>query len=57
MNVDPDRWQRIQDIFDMAVGIEQISVEELRRFFDSLPAAQDTVSERLDFLEDETLRP
>ena len=34
-------------------NLEQLSGEELQAFLDSLPAAQDTISELLDFVEDE----
>lgn len=34
-------------------NLEQLSGEELKAFLDSLPARQDTVSELLDYLEDE----
>jgi len=34
-------------------NLEQLSGEELERFLDSLPERQETVSELLDFLEDE----
>lgn len=34
-------------------NLEQMSGEELRAFLDTLPAGQDTISEMLDFIEDE----
>jgi len=34
-------------------NLEQLSGEELQAFLDSLPAGQDTISEMLDFIEDE----
>ena len=34
-------------------NLEQLSGEELQAFLDSLPAGQETISELLDFLEDE----
>src|SRR5687767_13426921 len=34
-------------------NLEQLSGEELQAFLDSLPAGQDTISELLDFVEDE----
>lgn len=34
-------------------NLEQMSGEELQAFLDSLPAGQDTISEMLDFIEDE----
>lgn len=34
-------------------NLEQMSGEELRSFLDSLPAKQDTISDLLDFVEDE----
>ena len=34
-------------------NLEQLSGEELEEFLDSLPAAQHTISELLDFVEDE----
>lgn len=34
-------------------NLEQLSGEELKAFLDSLPAAQHTISELLDFVEDE----
>ena len=34
-------------------NLEQLSGEELERFLDSLPERQETVSELLDYLEDE----
>ncbi|MFN0277641.1 MAG: DUF2695 domain-containing protein [Pyrinomonadaceae bacterium] len=34
-------------------NLEQLSGEELQAFLDSLPAGQETVSEMLDFIEDE----
>lgn len=34
-------------------NLEQLSGEELQRFLNSLPAGQETISELLDFLEDE----
>ena len=34
-------------------NLEQLSGEELQAFIDSLPAAQHTISELLDFVEDE----
>ena len=34
-------------------NLEQLSGEELQTFIDSLPAKQDTISELLDFIEDE----
>ncbi len=34
-------------------NLEQLSGEELRAFLDSLPAGQATISEMLDFIEDE----
>jgi hypothetical protein len=34
-------------------NLEQLSGEELRAFIDSLPAGQETISDLLDFLEDE----
>ena len=34
-------------------NLEQLSGEELHAFLDSLPAGQETISELLDFLEDE----
>src|SRR5258705_12232378 len=34
-------------------NLEQLSGQELQAFLDSLPARQDTISEMLDFIEDE----
>jgi hypothetical protein len=34
-------------------NLEQMSGEELQAFLDSLPAGQDTISELLDYIEDE----
>jgi hypothetical protein len=34
-------------------NLEQLSGEQLQAFIDSLPAKQDTISELIDFLEDE----
>ncbi|MGH9948339.1 MAG: DUF2695 domain-containing protein [Pyrinomonadaceae bacterium] len=34
-------------------NLEQLSGEELQAFLDSLPARQDTISELIDFIEDE----